>query len=402
MASVTKGEIENSAIGSWAGYIYQGLCALYHVLKLINEDKGKYADYQLSLDAFEDFAILDSNSMVISLHQCKDIKDKKNFTHEFDKMQDKWGSLLRASKCVTDCYLYFHTNHSYTDLPERIELYDFNGKNTCAPGEIFDLLKDVVARICEQYKVKGIQEYILAKLVNLVEQEVLVIQQESFDSDKKLKEIARKHLLPFQRFFSIIFDDDMPLDFNRKEVFVSFLKNRYIMNLRQRMEEEVEDGYEVNEEPLNAFIDSFAKLTTDQTMEFFQRICPCEKINNDWKGCLQLASQEKINVLFNQINSLETIYPDGLHWLQAEKKQTPSTLGADKDVTRFCVRIFNNAANLDMLREYDQIIGCVTQSVDNIREWAYNIRHSDIQKDPNNIFEINKIGILKLEDRIQS
>ena len=120
------------------------------------------------------------------------------------------------------------------------------------------------------------------------------------------------------------------------------------------------------------------------------------------EGCLRLASEEKINTLFNQINSLEVLIPDGLHWVQEEKKQTPSTLGADRNVRQFCVRIFNNAANLDMLREYDQIIGCVTDSVENIRECVYNIKHSDIEKDPNNIFEINKIGILKLEDRIRS
>ena len=88
----------------------------------------------------------------------------------------------------------------------------------------------------------------MAKLVNLVEQEVLVIQQEFFESKKKLKELARKHVLPVHRFLAIIFDADIPLDFNRKEVFVSFLRSRYIMNLRQRMEEELEYGSQVNEE----------------------------------------------------------------------------------------------------------------------------------------------------------
>ena len=194
----------------------------------------------------------------------------------------------------------------------------------------------------------------------------------------------------FSGFIAIIFDADIPLDFNRKEVFVSFLRSRYIMNLRQRMEEELEYGSQVNEEQLIVFIDSFVKLTTEQTMEFFQRICPCEKIDSGLEGCLRLASEEKINTLFNQINSLEVLIPDGLHWVQEEKKQTPSTLGADRNVRQFCVRIFNNAANLDMLREYDQIIGCVTDSVENIRECVYNIKHSDIEKDPNNIFEINK------------
>lgn len=31
-------KLDNSALGSWAGYTYQGLCGLYHSLKLIGED----------------------------------------------------------------------------------------------------------------------------------------------------------------------------------------------------------------------------------------------------------------------------------------------------------------------------------------------------------------------------
>lgn len=400
MSSVTKEESEFSAIGSWAGYIYQGLCALYHVLKLIHDDKEKYAEYQLSLDAFEDFSILDNNSIIVSLHQCKDTKAKKDFTHEFDKMREKREKLSATGKCHSDCPLYFHSNNLY-EVPENIQLYDFNGKNICLPGEIHDLLKDIVEKIIDKYEVRGIQDDILAKMSNVIEKEVLAIQQESHNHKEALKELARKHVLPFQCFLSIIFDAYAPVDFTRKTVFVSFLRSRYIMNLRQRMEEELEYGEEVNEEQLDVFIDSFMKLTPDQAMEFFQRICPCEKVGNDLNGCLLLASKEKINVLYNQINHLEIITPDGLHWLQDENKQTPSTLGQDNNVRHFCVHIFKNAANLDMLREYDQIIGCVTESVENIRTCAYNIRHADIEQDKDNIFETKQIGILKLEDRIR-
>lgn len=34
-------ELDNSALGSWAGYVYQGLCGIYHCIRLIGEDRDK-------------------------------------------------------------------------------------------------------------------------------------------------------------------------------------------------------------------------------------------------------------------------------------------------------------------------------------------------------------------------
>ena len=57
-------DVPHTAIGSWSGYIYQGICATYHVLKLYY-----VKDYTLSLDSYEDFSIFDSADKIVSLHQ---------------------------------------------------------------------------------------------------------------------------------------------------------------------------------------------------------------------------------------------------------------------------------------------------------------------------------------------
>ena len=41
-------ELDNSALGSWAGYVYQGLCGIYHCIRLIVEDRDKYVGSLLS------------------------------------------------------------------------------------------------------------------------------------------------------------------------------------------------------------------------------------------------------------------------------------------------------------------------------------------------------------------
>jgi len=58
-------KLDNSALGSWAGYTYQGLCGLYHSLKLIGEDRDKYQQYKLYLDSYEDFAIMNGSEKLV-------------------------------------------------------------------------------------------------------------------------------------------------------------------------------------------------------------------------------------------------------------------------------------------------------------------------------------------------
>lgn len=52
---ISSREETNSAIGSWSGYIYQGLCGALVVLRMLKEDTSAYKDYSLQLDAYEVF-----------------------------------------------------------------------------------------------------------------------------------------------------------------------------------------------------------------------------------------------------------------------------------------------------------------------------------------------------------
>lgn len=47
---ISQKKIENSAIGSWAGFIYQGLCAIYHVLSLIGKDDEEFSIHNKNKD----------------------------------------------------------------------------------------------------------------------------------------------------------------------------------------------------------------------------------------------------------------------------------------------------------------------------------------------------------------
>lgn len=80
--------ITHAAIASWAGFVYQGLCALCVAMeKLLDEDEA--TTWYLNIEGYEDFAILDADKHILSFHQCKDYKAKKDWKDEFEKMVDK-------------------------------------------------------------------------------------------------------------------------------------------------------------------------------------------------------------------------------------------------------------------------------------------------------------------------
>lgn len=109
---ITQREETNSAIGSWSGYIYQGLCGVLVVLRMLKEDKEAYKGYSLQLDAFEDFSILDERGQIVSMHQCKSDKNRKNYDDEFKKMKAKVKSLAIQGKLrdPDNPQCYFHCN----------------------------------------------------------------------------------------------------------------------------------------------------------------------------------------------------------------------------------------------------------------------------------------------------
>lgn len=76
--------ITHAAIASWAGFVYQGLCALCVAMeRLLDEDEA--TTWYLNIEGYEDFAILDADKHILSFHQCKDYKAKKDWKDEFEK-----------------------------------------------------------------------------------------------------------------------------------------------------------------------------------------------------------------------------------------------------------------------------------------------------------------------------
>ena len=102
---IAKEKLLNTAISSWSGFVYQGKVAIYHVLKEINNP-----NFTLQLDSLDDFAILDANGNIISMHQ---VKAKKS--HYFSTYNEAF-SQLQDGGLITGCNsLHFHLAQIITD-----------------------------------------------------------------------------------------------------------------------------------------------------------------------------------------------------------------------------------------------------------------------------------------------
>lgn len=65
---------------------------------MMEADKKGTAGYKLQLDGYEDFSILDDKDQIVSLHQCKSIKGRKDYVEDLKKMKLFDGKLGRCQK----------------------------------------------------------------------------------------------------------------------------------------------------------------------------------------------------------------------------------------------------------------------------------------------------------------
>ena len=161
--------IRYSAIASWSGYVYQGLCALHYALVLLRTDWDSAKDKNLNLEGYEDFSILDCNDLIVSLHQCKCINAPQNFTMECQKMTDKheyWSNQNKLSPNYDG--LYFHTNQLNT-YSCGISSYQYNTVDRlCSPAEISKLIEDEIRTILQQRNIVGASVAKQNRLVDLM------------------------------------------------------------------------------------------------------------------------------------------------------------------------------------------------------------------------------------------
>lgn len=406
---MAKGTVErkyyNSAIGSWAGFIYQGLCGLYHCLSLIAKDKDRYNGYKLYLDSYEDFAIMDDRGKLVSLHQCKNEKNVTDYTAEFRKMKRKLKIFAEQEEpvCTEDCKLYFHTNKDLK-VEKGIDMYPFKStQNYCEPGELLNLMYDIVNPLLQKnehtiYKV-------VYSLVALVDQKVLDIHQKYIT--KKNKEAL--HKIAKEEYSAISFQSIIDRLFAKEEYF-AYDRESYITRIKYKLIQDLDDicGDEDNDEITDEqkerilfLIERLRTMKSDAMESFLQRVHPINDISKrSIDDYANVSANGKARALFNVVSELELL-EDDLSWNTAKGKETPTSLNKDIKAATLCKKIIRNRTNNDSLYEYDWLVGDVCETVDNIGTYLPAI--SDVESkanDERSIFETKKVGLVSKQDKI--
>lgn len=393
-SDISQREENNSAIGSWSGYIYQGLCGVLVVLRILKADATFCKDYSLQLDGYEDFSILDGHGKIVSMHQCKSDKNRTNYDEEFKKMKAKVDGLAAQGKlqnlAIHKCY--FHCNRQVTIAAEyKVVAYQFEaGKTYCEPGNIQALLDAEVAML---KKAEADTHAVRAALETIVNGEVLSTQQAYFDAPRtKLYEIAQTRNIPFARFAETLEKTIMnyvPGDFLLQ------MKQAYILGMEVRAAEEEDE--EIRKR-IGLFTQRLRELSDDEMRKFLQRVNPKDKLEDTHQCWHDITTGERLNYLYNLVKDFP-LDIKALHWETTKSRQTPSTLGNDMKVTKASKLIYENQANLDFPWIYDWIVGHVDEHVENIEDAAHVINKTEDKSDGNNIFHIKKVGILTKKEK---
>lgn len=397
-------ELSNSALGSWAGYIYQGLCGLQHCLKLIGEDRDKYQQYKLYLDSYEDFAIMNGSEKLVSLHQCKDEKGINDYADECKKMLAKEKLLKKNDLCAADCKLYFHTN-KVVDVGCGVIQYPFTDTQSyCEPGMLEELIYNQVANISG--KDDATVKKVVFSLIALIDQKVLEIHQRYIPKSnrKALREIAKESAscVEFQTILERLFAEEEVFAYDR-DSYITRIKYKLIKDLLTICEDE--DNEDLTEEQcghIRFLVEGLRCLDVDGMESFLKRVHPIDNVTNrNVDDFANIASDTKVETLFNVVSELEQLEPD-LSWTTEKGKETPTSLNSNFGTPKLCRKILKNIANHDTLYEYDWLVGDVRENVDNIASYLPTIDDvKDNGRDGNgsSIFETKKVGLVTKQNK---
>lgn len=381
--------IKNTAVASWSGFVYQGLCALHHTLMLLKSDWDLAISKYLSLEAYEDFAILDSTCKIESLHQCKCYSSPSDFTDECKKMADKefyWKNVKRA---LSDAYkgMFFHSNQDNT-LGCGVKAYTFfSGKTKIGPFDIYALVEVVVQDILKCRRIAGSSNVKTCKLISEISKHVSYIHKECIKNQGHSFSIAVGLPIPIKVLADILED---PQEQYTKEERIETCRFYMIMALKNRAM--TKPGVDIAK--MDKFVSKVESLTQTEMQNFARRIFPDMDITASNFNIGEIINMSRTNYLFNVIDKVAIpLNLESLDWKDSVGfRQSPSTIGKDKDPEEYCSDIINNPYASDLRRDYRWIVGDIEHSVDDIEEGAKLIT-GVLPTDYTDVTQANKIGL---------
>lgn len=397
----------NSAIGSWAGFIYQAWCAIYvvvhdiHKALVVDPDNLSFLSYRVYLDSYEDFSIHDELNKAVSLHQCK-IYKAGSFDNAFKQMVENKKHLDDDGMCCEDVKLFFHCNKEQIIADKYgIECYkDHEGRNSRNSKEVLERIESLLDKILVLKEIKNTPSSAKASILQLFEERVCEIQKKYHNSKKQLREIAREEdfAITFEEVWNIITADLM--EECPKDILDRMITYHFLENLAMKIEDyESEDLWDdLIPEMVNSMGNCFTSMQRSKVAEVLCRIYPDANIHTGTKRLIEMANSKRISELIELIGEAQQETLASIDWRMNGKFVSPAVFEDTKLSLRLRA-LRRNSANLDILREYDWLLASnIKKSVPNIAEHNHYITDIGYFGIERSIFSEKCIGLLSIED----
>ncbi|NVJ53931.1 MAG: hypothetical protein HWD90_09540 [Campylobacteraceae bacterium] len=394
----------NTAISSWSGFVYQGKVAIYHVL--LELDKSNYT---LQLDSLDDFAIIDANNHIVSLHQVKAKKD----TH-FSSYKEDFEKLQSGGNTISCNNLFFHLAKAISDKNiedieadfNPIEVYKYDSIPYCEVNLIDTKIEELI--ISTQPRGRDNRDYaslVRKYLDNLITEKLFEIHRIihlNLLSDEDAAFIQR---IPFQDFLDIL-NEDLNLRTISNEYYLYQIKN----DICRYYQEYCIENEPMNDEltRMNDFMLFFESLQKKDLIKFIKNIMPHRTFKfeslSDYKdnSPQQTEIKDVFIYILHQIEK-KPLYLNRclLQWKNDSKSFSPTCIiGNPRNTEKICDQIINNAlsTDLDLLFENQNLI---TDSITVESMTASHIvrnNYQDDDKEYKHIMKWNEISLVCIDD----
>ncbi len=394
----------NTAISSWSGFVYQGKVAIYHVLLERNN-----ANYTLQLDSLDDFAIIDANEYVISIHQVKAKKEThfSSYKEDFEKLHNG-GDILNCSK------LFFHLAKAISDKniedieadPNPIKVYKYDSIPYCEVNLIDTKIEELI--ISTQPRGRDNRDYaslVRKYLDNLITEKLFEIHRIIHLNLLSDEDAAFEQRIPFQKFLDIL-NEDLNLRTITNEYYLYQIKNDICRYYQEYCIEKEPMYDELNR--INDFILFFESLEEKDLIKFIKNIIPHRTFKFesliDYKD--NSPQKEEIKDVFLYILheiKKKPFYLNKclLQWKKNNKSFSPTCIsGNQRNAEKICDQIIKNAlsTDLELLFENQNLI---TDSIKLESMTASHIvrnKYEDGDEDYKHIMKWNEISLVNIDE----
>lgn len=346
----------NSAISTWSGFVYQGKIALYHCLSLIYEGD---LDFDLQLDSTDDFAVY-KNGKLISAHQVK--AKVGNYRSSYLSALEKAGEI--EGDRVKGSSRYIHVSVDVKDTSdfiavsgEVVKFYAYGSQKYCGLGDIEDLTKELIVKICSQREII-LSERVIKTNYCLISEKIssqsIEIHRKNQVGGVSENKAAYIFTINAQDILLDIINNNPDADL---EYFALELRQELYEHLESRLDQALPQISEYQYQKAKKLFEHLHDLNSIQLQHLCQLMKPSERFSK-----IQKIDIRRYSILIESIYK-SPIYKGLPHYIDKEHEfYIPTALSLnDKDESDDCIVQIKQEAKrnkdlLYLLYEYENLI----------------------------------------------